>query len=366
MKTPGWVWGLALLGFAAGWALLAPGSATQASEEGARSAQGLSSPLSEARPQASSEARAEETARAPAGANDVDVRYLQAQLRVARARGLLGAAYERTAAGGDFALAPGRLLRSFREKRCGAVRRHEEALAPWREQLGLGGPESGDLCERLLFAYLKERHALPDTLTPAQLWRLLEQVDAAYTRLVADNPRAASDEGFLTATEHYRQVRRGLVGPELDARLFGLSDGLFRLPGEARRIASDARASPEQKLAAWQEVLRQLEDTHTVKLAAVMEPVELARHELRIREAAGPLDAEQRRAVLERNTSPENARRAQEHQQQQQSHQERLAAFNAERERMLSQLAAQGLSPEQLRERMPGIDQHLFTKYHLQ
>ncbi len=365
MKTRGWVCGLALLLLVAAGAVLAPGRSTQASEEHARSPQGT--PLPEARLPEASHARPQaEAVEAAAGADEVDVRFIQAQLRVARARGLLGAAYERTAAGGDFALAPGRLLRSFLEKRCGAVRRHAEELEPWREQLGLGGPEGGALCERLLFAYLKERHALPDTLTPARLWSLLEQVDAAYTRLVADNPRATSDEGFLAATEHYRQVRRSLVGPELDARLFGLSDGLFQLPAEARRIASDTRASPEQKLAAWQEVLRHLEDTHAVKLAAVVEPVELARHELRIREADGPLGPEQRRAVLERYTSPEYARRHLEHQQQAQAHQERLAAFHAERELLLSQLTAQGLSPEQLRERMPGIDQQLFTKYHLQ
>ncbi len=364
MTTPGLLWALALLGLAAGWSALAPGPEARSSSE--RSTQGATAPpsVSEAPPQASPEAPTEGLA--PAGAAELDPRFIQAQLRVARARAMLGAAYERTAAGGDFALAPGRLLRSFLEKRCGRVRRHAEELGPWREQLGLGAQEGEDLCQSLLFAYLRERHGLPAELTPARLWSLLEQVDTAYARLVTDNPRAASDEGFLAAAGHYRQVRRDIVGPELDARLFGLSDGLFRLPAEAHRIARDTSASPAQRLAAWEQLLRQLEETHAVKLASVVEPVELARHELRIREAEGPLGPEQRRAVLERYTSPEYARHFLEHQQQEQSHRQRLEAFHAEREQLLAQLTAQGLTPEQLRERMPGIDQHLFTKYHLQ
>jgi hypothetical protein len=103
-----------------------------------------------------------------------------------------------------------------------------------------------------------------------------------------------------------------------------------------------------------------------VRLGSVVEPVELAKHALRLHETAGPLGPEQQQAVLERYASPEVARRYLEHQQEQRDRSERLRAFNQERDQLLEQLAGAGLTPEQRRQRMTEIDQQLFEKYHLQ
>ncbi|HYO55612.1 lipase secretion chaperone [Archangium sp.] len=276
-----------------------------------------------------------------------DSRELEARLLVAQARHRLGTAYERAAARGDFSLTPGRILKSLLDRRCGALRRDTD-------------------CHGLLFAYLKERFALPDDLTQERLWSMLERVDAEYDRLVVRHLPFASDEAFLAAHERFREARRDILGPSLERRLLGLSDELFQLPYRVDRLVTDSHTPVEQKLAAYQEMLQRFESEHGVRLASVVEPVELAKLELRIRETAGPLGPEQQRAVLERHAGSESTGRYLEHQQEQQDRSERLNAFNQERARLLEQMTRSGLTPEQLRQWMPAVDQQLLVKYQLQ
>ncbi|WP_163992444.1 lipase secretion chaperone [Pyxidicoccus caerfyrddinensis] len=295
-----------------------------------------------------------------------EAREIKARLLVAQLRQRLGAAYERTAARGDFALTPSRLLKSLLDRRCGALRSHLEELTPYRAQLQLEGPDGAAACRSLLFGWLKERFALPDDLTQERLWSMLEQVDSEYERLVVSQFPFASDEALLAAHERFREARRGILGPSIEGPLFGLSDELFQLPYRVDHLATDSHTSVDQKLAAWQEWLQRLESEHGVRLASVVEPVELAKLELRIRETAGPLGPEQQRAVYERHAGSESALRYLEHQREQTERRERLDAFNLERARLLEQLTRSGLTPEQLRQRMPAVDQQLLVKHQLQ
>ncbi|MDY7231181.1 lipase secretion chaperone [Hyalangium rubrum] len=274
---------------------------------------------------------------------------IKAQLLAAKAQLALGQAYERAAAHGDFALAPGRILRSLLAKRCGLVQRHASA----------------GVCRELLFSHLKERLGLPEDTSQARFWEMLEQVDAAYERLVVADPAAARDEAFRAAYGRFREARRAIVGPELDRHLFGLADEVLLLPFEVDDLLRDARASAEQKLAAYESTLQRIEREHGVRLASVVEPVELAKHALRIQETAGPLGPEQQRAVLERYAGTEVAQRYLEHQREQQDRSERLRAFNQERDQLLEQLSREGLTPEQRRQRMAELDPPLFEKYRL-
>jgi Proteobacterial lipase chaperone protein len=176
----------------------------------------------------------------------------------------------------------------------------------------------------------------------------------------------ASESGYLAAVERFREARRHILGAELDARLFGLSDDVLLLPSQVDTLLRDPGASVEQNVATWQAELRRSEREHGVRLAELLEPMDLARQELRLRESAGPLDDEARRAVLERHAGPEVASKELEFRRDQHERAERLSAFNAEREQLLAKLRAEGLTAEQLRERLPEIDQRLFEKYHLQ
>ncbi|MFY0568426.1 lipase secretion chaperone [Archangium lansingense] len=271
----------------------------------------------------------------------------EARFLVAQPSHSLGQAYERAAARGDFGMAPGRILESLLDRYCGSPQR------------------GADECREHLFAYLQERLALPEEVTSAAFWSMLERIDAEFDRLVTSNPRSRSDAEFLAVHGRFREARRDIVGAALDRRLFGLSDDLLDLPQRVGELAGDSRMPLEQKLAAYQDALQRIEHEHGVRLMSVMEPVELARHELRIREAADVLGPEQRREVLERYTGPEYARRYLDYHQEQQTRSERLKAFNQERDLLLKQLASES-SPEQLRQRMLAVDQRLFEKYDLQ
>ncbi len=351
---------VALLGLTA-WRYVAD------SESGAASASRPPVPVASGNSQARSLVTGKEgttaaAAGGPTEASSPDSRELEARLLVAQARHRLGTAYERAAARGDFALTPSRILKSLLDRRCGALRRHTEELAPYRARLL---PDGADPCHALLFSYLKERFALPDDITQERLWSMLERVDAEYDRLVVRQLPFASDDAFLAAHERFREARRDLLGPSLDQRLLGLSDELFQLPYRVDHLVTDSQAPVEQKLAAYQELLQRLEHEHGVRLASVVEPVELAKFELRIRETAGPVEPEQQRAVLERHAGSESTGRYLEHQQEQRDRSERLSAFNQERARLLEQMTRSGLTPEQLRQRMPAIDRQLLTKYQL-
>jgi hypothetical protein len=258
------------------------------------------------------------------------------------------------------------MLQSLLDRRCGLVEQHAEELHAWRKQLGLEGSSGAELCRSLLIASLRERLALPEDVTPALLWSRLAQVDAAYERLVVRDASAASESGSFAAIERFREERRHILGAELDARLFGLSDDVLLLPSKVDTLLRTSGASVEQNVATWQAELLRIEREHGVRLAEILEPMDLARQELRLRESAGPLDDEARRAVLERHAGSEVALRELEFRHEQQERAERLSAFNAEREQLLANLRAEGLTAEQLRERLPEIDRRLFEKYHLQ
>ncbi|MBZ4422771.1 lipase chaperone [Myxococcus sp. RHSTA-1-4] len=294
-----------------------------------------------------------------------EAREIQAQLLLARVRHSLERAWRRASAQGDFSLAPGRILQSLLDRRCGLMEQHAEELQTWKHSLGLEGSSGAELCRGLLFASLREGLALPEDLTPARLWSLLEQVDAAYEQLVVREASSSSESGFRAAVERFREARRHILGPELDARLFGLSDDVLLLPSQVDALLRAPGASVEQNVATWRAGLQRIEREHGVRLADVMEPLELARQELRLREASGPLDEEARRAVLERHAGPEVASRELAFRHEQQELAERLSAFNAEREQLLEKLRGEGLTEAQLRERLPEIDQRLFEKYHL-
>jgi hypothetical protein len=288
------------------------------------------------------------SAQAPAGAALPDAQQIKEQLSRAKAQHALARAFERASADGDFALAPSHILKSLLDRRCGP-----------------GGSDSASVCRALLFSALKERLALPEDLSQDRLWDMLAQVDAAYERLVVGDPATARDEAFRAAYARFREARRGIVGPDLDRRLFGLADEVLALPFQVEDLLRDSRVSTEQKLAAYEGTLQRLEREHGVRLTSVIEPVELAKHALRLHETAGPLGPEQQQAVLERYAGTEAAQRYLEHQREQQDRSERLRAFNQERDQLLEQLAREGLTPEQLRQRMAELDPPLFEKYRL-
>lgn len=366
MRVPGIFVGMALLGLV-GWRVLLAASprteepATAAQVPGVAHAPGSPAAVSSSR--ATAPHPAADPAEAPAPS---DAQEIKAQLLVAKARHTLGQAYERASSHGDFALAPGRILKSLLDRRCGLVQRHAEELAPYREKLRLGGSDSASLCRDLLFSLVKERRAVPEGVSQERLWEMLEQIDAAYERLVIADPSTGRDEAFRAAYERFREARRGIVGPELDRRLFGLADEVLHLPFQVEEWLRDPRTSAEQKLAAYEGTLQRIEREHGVRLASVVEPLELARHALRLQETAGPLAVDQQRAVMERYASPEVIQRYLEHQQEQQERSERLRAFNQERDQFLEQMAREGLTPEQRRQRMVELDSQLFEKYRLQ
>lgn len=355
---PGTLLGIALLGLLA-WRSLAGGASPGAESSVSPPSMGaLEQPLP-------SSAVVLPTG-APAGDAAPEAHQIKARLVVAKARHSLGQSYERAAAHGDFALAPGRILNSLLARRCGLVRSHAEELALERERLGLQSSDGAGLCREFLFSLLKERLALPEGMSQERLWDMLEQVDAAYARLVLADPAAASDEDFRAAYERFREARRGIVGADLDRRLFGLADEVLHLPFQVEDLLRDKTTSTEQKIADYDAALQRIEREQGVRLASVVEPIELAKHALRLHETAGPLAPEQRQAVLERYAGPEVSRRYLAHQQEQQDRSERLRAFNQERDQLLEQLARAGLTPEQRRQRMTEIDSQLFKKYHLQ
>lgn len=340
-KASGLLLCLVFLGLAAGWNLASPVQPTDGASTALSTVSAATPPGngvgSRRAPGVAGMAGAPTSTAAPP--RESEARFLAAQ-----APPTLVQAYERAAASGDFGMAPGRILESLLDRHCGSPRRQASE------------------CHGLLFAYLQERLSLPEELTSAAFWSMLERIDAEFDRLVTNNPRSHSDAGFLTVHERFREARRDIVGPALDRHLFGLSDDLLHLPHRVGELARDSRMPLEQKLAAYQDALHRLEDEHRVRLVSVMEPVELAKHELSIREAAAVLGAEQRREVLERYTGPEYARRYLDHHREQQARSERLKAFNQEREFLLKQLVSES-SPEQLRQRMLAVDQRLFEKY---
>jgi hypothetical protein len=213
---------------------------------------------------------------------------------------------------------------------------------------------------------LQERLSLPEGTSQARFWESLERVGEAAARHVLGNPSASGDEAFHAAYERFRRERRELVGPDVERRLFGLSDELVRLPLQVDALVNDPRLTPAQRSATYEGALQRVEQEYGVALASVVEPLDLAKNALRLHETAGPLGPAQRQAILEQYAGPETTRRYLEHQLEQQERDERLRAFNQERDRLLEQLTRAGLTPEQVRERMPGLDQQLFEKYHLQ
>lgn len=300
------------------------------------------------------------------GNESVTAQELQAGLLVAQVSHGLGSALRRAASQGDFGLAPARILESLLKKRCGLLERHADAVALHGERLGLEGKTGAELCRSLLLQRMKEQFALGEDVPPERLWELLGQVDAEYARLVVKELESHPGGSAEAARERFRAARRELLGPELTRRLFGLSDDLLRLPERVDALLADASLPRERKVEAWQGLLQQVEREHGVRLSTVVEPVDLARLELKLREAEGPLDAARRQEVLERYMGSESARRHLEHQQQQQALEARLEAFNRERQQRLVEMAAAGLTPEEQRARMPELDRQLFEKYHLQ
>lgn len=277
----------------------------------------------------------------------------------------LDTALRRAASQGDFGLAPGRILESLLKRRCGLLERHADEVAPHGERLGLEGRTGAELCRSLLFQRMKEQFALGEDVPPARLWELLGRVDAEYARLVVKQLESHPGGSAEAARERFRAARRELLGPELTRRLFGLSDDLLRLPERVDALLADASLPRERKVEAWQGLLQQVEREHGVRLSTVVEPMDLARLELKLREAEGPLDAARRQQVLERYAGSESARRHLEHQRQQEALEARLEAFNRERQQRLVEMAAAGLTPEEQRARMPELDRQLFEKYQL-
>lgn len=359
MRAPGILLGIALMGLMA-WRALATWAVPAAKD-----AVPLASPGEPAAPSAPASAVAPRLGPSVSPVAP-EAALLKAQLLAAKTRQALGQAYERSAAHGDFALAPGRILQSLVERRCGLVQAHAAELAAEREHLGLQASDGPGLCRELLFSIVKERLALAEDVSQARFWELLAQVDAAYERLVVEDPSAARPEAFRAAYERFREARRGIVGPELDRRLFGLADEVLRLPFQVEDLVQDPRTSAAQKLAAYEGTLQRIEREHAVKLSSVIEPLELAKHALRLQETAGPLRPEQQQALMERYAGPEVTQRYLAAQQEQQDRSERLRAFNQERDALLEQLARAGLGPDQRRQRMTEIDRQLFEKYRLQ
>ena len=343
LPTVGLLAGLVLLCLTTGWYVFPPpvDSAVPASAPAPAAAPGRGASTTSSGSSAAASPR-------HAGDSSPSVEDIQRQLLLARVRHGLQQAWQRSASQSDFALTPGRIVAGLLEKRC---------VAAAREQL--------EPCRALLFALLKERLALPDDVTAERLWDVLERVDAEYRRQVVARLEKEPDLDFLAAFERFRQARRELAGPALDAKLFGLADDILLLPSRADGLAADPTLSADGRRAAWQQMLHELEREHQVQLAAVVEPLELAKLELRLEEAAGPLTPQQRQAVLERHLGAAAARQYLEHEREQQERDARLEAFNRERERLLQELAASGLTPEQVRQRMPELDRQLFARYGL-
>lgn len=291
---------------------------------------------------------------APAASVNLDARELESRMLMAKVRASLGRSYERASSQGDFALAPGHILDGLLARRCGLMRRH------------VSGADADGPCRELLFSLLQERLSLPEGTSQARFWESLARVDEAAERHVLGEASSSRGEAFRAAYERFREERQEIVGPDVERGLFGLSDELVRLPFLVDDLVSDSRLSPEQRMAAYEDVLQRISRDYGVVLASVVEPLELAKQALRLHGTAGALGSAQQQAILERFAGPETTRLYLEHQMEQQDRGERLRAFNQERARLLEQLTRAGLSPEQLRERMPAIDQQLFEKYHLQ
>ncbi|HEX2573548.1 MAG TPA: lipase secretion chaperone [Polyangia bacterium] len=359
MRALGLLVGLALLGLAL-WRYLAP------------SAPLPRAPLSE--PAAHTEGASLDRGRRAGepAAPEESPEAFQARLLLEQARQRLLGAYQRASGQADFALAPGRVLRSLLEKRCGLLERHEEAWRAYKDRWGLTGQTGPELCRSLLFAYLKDRLGLPEDVTQAAFFARLDRIDAEYERLVlrrlspGAGGAATADAAFLDAYERFREARRGILGSELDRKLLGLADDVLHLPHEVQKIVADPRTPAAEKLAAYQKLLAGIEGQYQVLLSSVLEPVELAKLELRIREAEGELGPEERRAVIEKYAGPDYAARYVQDQQEQADRNERLKAFNQERDQMLAELRAAGLSPEEVQKRMPEIDRLLLHKYRLE
>lgn len=295
----------------------------------------------------------------------------QARLLYEQARQRVLGAYQRASGQADFAMAPGRVLRSLLEKRCGLLERYAEEWRVYKDRWGLTGQTGPELCRSLLFNHLKERLGLPDGVTQAAFFARLDRIDAEYERLVLRQggfPGAAkaADDAFLDAYERFREARRGILGAELDHKLFGLADEVLHLPKEVQKIVADPRIPAPERLAAYKKLLTGIEGQYQVPLSSVLEPVELAKLELSIRETGTELGPEERRAVIEKYAGPEYAARYVQDQQEQVDRNERLKAFNQERDKMLADLRAEGLSPEEVQKRMPEIDRLLLRKYQLE
>ncbi|HEX5749987.1 MAG TPA: lipase secretion chaperone [Archangium sp.] len=335
--------GAVLLGLAAGWS----------STHSVAVARAPSTPDGQVPSRTGTPRPAPPARNAPAPSENLDARELELRMRVANVRASLGRSYERASSQGDFALAPGHILESLLERRCGLVR------------LGLTGSNAGEFCRELLFSLLRERLSLPEGTSQARFWESLTRVDEAAARHGLGASPVSGGEAFHVAYERFRQERRDIVGPDVEQRLFGLSDELVRLPFLVDELVNDSRLSPEQRMAAYDGLLQSISRDHGVELASVVEPLELAKNALRLHGPAGALGPAQQQAILERYAGPEVTRLHLEHQLEQQDRGERLRAFNQERDRLLRQLTRAGLTPEQLRERMPGLDQQLFEKYQL-
>lgn len=296
----------------------------------------------------------------------------QARLLYEQARQRVLGAYQRASGQADFAMAPGRVLRSLFEKRCGLLERHAEEWRAYKDRWGLTGQTGQELCQSLLFGYLKERLGLAAGVSQAAFFARLDRIDAEYERLVLRQlspgraAAATADDAWIKEYERFREARRGILGADLDHKLFGLADDVLHLPQEVQKIVADPRTPAAEKLAAYKKLLAGIEGQYQTPLSSVLEPVELAKLELRIREAEGELGPEERRAVIEKYAGADNAARYVQDQQEQADRNERLKAFNQERDQMLAELRAKGLSPEEVQNRMPEIDRRLLHKYQLE
>lgn len=234
----------------------------------------------------------------------------------------LRARFERLSARGDFGMAPRRMLAGLLARGCPA--------APPPASGGDSPGEDEARCRALLFSILREREGFPRELTEADLWEVLTHIDAAAGAQLFTPSAQASIEAFAAAYERFREERRRLAGDALEHALFGLSDELMRLPTQVAALAREDATPLPQRLEAFRQHLTDIEASYGVELARVMEPVELARLELRLRESSGAVDAAAQRGVLEHYLGPERAREYLAAREAQQSLHERLEAFNRE------------------------------------
>ncbi len=274
----------------------------------------------------------------------------------------LGNTLQRLSARMDFAMTPGRMLESMLARRCAPVRHHAGELAADPSS----PPDADALCRALVFAALQERFGLPGDITAEQFWSTLPRIDAEYERLVVSRLGSASPEALAAAHEQFREARRRLAGEVLERAVFGLSDEVYQLGTQVEALVAERGTPLQRKVDSFRSELQRMESEHHIPIASVLEPIELARFELRIREASGPVGEDERRAVLGHYAGADAARSHLEYQQERQARDERLDAFNREREQALRELAASGLTAEQLRQRMPELDQRLLRKHQLQ